>query len=277
MKASDIPVDSTSTVEDKIHVVEYFQPSDPLININPTRINVLWVNTDSGEIFTCTDNTPDNNQWIGNSGTVIKPAMPQPLDVFGDGSCIAQYKFENTLGDESGLYDLTGISYSFVSPGKYGSYCIQIPPSEYLTSSDMDWNVLSAGFAISTWFKPYASTDYNMEFFRLPTGDYTLLYTNDDVRFRLSWNGTYSDYINYQDKWFHYVFSYDGTNVNIYLDNSLVLSLARTISWSDPYPLRIGLRYWSASNHPNSYDVLDNYRVFNRSITTSEINTLFNE
>ena len=45
---------------------DYTKPSNPAIDANPTVPNAVWLNTTTGEIFHCTDNTPNNNVWVGN-------------------------------------------------------------------------------------------------------------------------------------------------------------------------------------------------------------------
>jgi|GEM_PF-3107823 len=57
------------------------EASNPLTTTNPTNIGDIWVNSQSGEIFTCTDNTTDTNVWEGTNGTTV-PA-PATASVFG--------------------------------------------------------------------------------------------------------------------------------------------------------------------------------------------------
>jgi len=46
--------------------------TDPSISINPTNTGATWKNKVTGEIFICTDNTADNNVWVGQLGDTIK-------------------------------------------------------------------------------------------------------------------------------------------------------------------------------------------------------------
>lgn len=54
-----------------IKAVEYRASSNPLVTTNPARVGALWVNSTSGEIFTCTDITANANRWSGTEGTII--------------------------------------------------------------------------------------------------------------------------------------------------------------------------------------------------------------
>ena len=42
--------------------------SDPTYNVNPADTGAEWHNTTSGQIFICTDNTANENIWIGQKG-----------------------------------------------------------------------------------------------------------------------------------------------------------------------------------------------------------------
>jgi len=57
----------------------YKQPSNPLTNTNPLNVYDQWINTDTGEIFKCLDNTTDANVWIGDYGTGVYDI---PIDDF---------------------------------------------------------------------------------------------------------------------------------------------------------------------------------------------------
>lgn len=46
---------------------DYALPSDPLATTNPILEGATWVNKATGEIFVCTDNTPNSNVWVGNN------------------------------------------------------------------------------------------------------------------------------------------------------------------------------------------------------------------
>lgn len=55
---------------------DYTETTNPLVTTNAT-LGASWRNTTSGEIFICTDNTTDENAWIGQLGTEINP-----LDIY---------------------------------------------------------------------------------------------------------------------------------------------------------------------------------------------------
>lgn len=48
-----------------------YLPRDPTANDNPTFIGKEFINTATGEIFVCTDNTIDANKWTGNISEIV--------------------------------------------------------------------------------------------------------------------------------------------------------------------------------------------------------------
>ncbi len=49
----------------------YINTVNPTIDVNPPIINMTWLNSTTGEIFVCTDNTANLNVWIGPvTGTI---------------------------------------------------------------------------------------------------------------------------------------------------------------------------------------------------------------
>jgi len=49
----------------------YISTSNPTIDVNPHILNMTWLNSVSGEIFVCTDNTIGANSWIGAFRTLV--------------------------------------------------------------------------------------------------------------------------------------------------------------------------------------------------------------
>jgi hypothetical protein len=49
----------------------YINTSNPTIDVNPPIINMTWLNSVTGAIFVCTDNTTGNNVWGRAGGSTI--------------------------------------------------------------------------------------------------------------------------------------------------------------------------------------------------------------
>ncbi len=52
---------------------DYTETTNPTITTN-SDLPATWINSTTGEIFVCTDNTTDDNYWVGTAGTVIQSA-----------------------------------------------------------------------------------------------------------------------------------------------------------------------------------------------------------
>lgn len=61
----------TMMTQDRMPVANYEYPQNPAIDTDPVSAPVSWLNTLTGEIFVCTDNTPGSNVWKGQMGTTI--------------------------------------------------------------------------------------------------------------------------------------------------------------------------------------------------------------
>jgi len=87
------------------HKIQYLSDSDPTISVNPDKVNVIWYNRKSGEIFICIDNTPNKNIWRGTSGKIIAPSTLSKFDFFEDGSTLLVCNFDGNVKDLGGKYN----------------------------------------------------------------------------------------------------------------------------------------------------------------------------
>ncbi|TEY00360.1 hypothetical protein [Campylobacter sp. US33a] len=58
---------------------EYKVGADPTDDVNPLKVGVTWVNTTTGEIFICIDNTENANVWLNKSKLDLE-SVEQALD-----------------------------------------------------------------------------------------------------------------------------------------------------------------------------------------------------
>ena len=73
--------------KEEIDSLDYNGFTEPAINTNPKDIGNFYKNKTTGELFVCTDNTPDKNRWIGQLGTVVAYfAIATPTDFTVEGS-----------------------------------------------------------------------------------------------------------------------------------------------------------------------------------------------
>lgn len=50
--------------------IDYLSTNNPATNTNPSKTNAIWVNSSTGIVFVCIDNTTNNNVWYGYSAWV---------------------------------------------------------------------------------------------------------------------------------------------------------------------------------------------------------------
>jgi len=77
---SSVPVPASSPSTEDGNII-YRDDNNPTIDVNPPQKGVLWVNTTTGEIFVCLDNTPNKNVWKGCYGTLIYPSEEPILEL----------------------------------------------------------------------------------------------------------------------------------------------------------------------------------------------------
>ena len=49
----------------------YINVVNPTVAVNPPILNMTWLNSVTGEIFVCIDNTIGSNVWVGQLGTSV--------------------------------------------------------------------------------------------------------------------------------------------------------------------------------------------------------------
>lgn len=66
--------------QDSMPIANYEYPTDPTPTTNPTRVPASWLNTVTGVVWVCTDNTTDANVWKGGfRGALVYNSAVQAL------------------------------------------------------------------------------------------------------------------------------------------------------------------------------------------------------
>jgi hypothetical protein len=75
--------------------------TDPKTNTNISNdeldMGIIWVNKISGEVFTCVDNSIDNNIWVGQLGTKIIP-MNLTIEGIESNGLVTHFNFDEMKG-----------------------------------------------------------------------------------------------------------------------------------------------------------------------------------
>ena len=207
------------------------------------------------------------------------------LQILGDSSCIAYYKMADAT-DESGSYNGTPTDVNFNVEGKFGN------AGDFNGSSSIinlgDHNVFSPSvnpLSFSLWIKK-STSDFNSIFSKGASGsyEYALFISGSGVIELQASTLTYSSNINlttsasYSDgNWHHVVAIYDPSgNFKIYVDGSQQATSSSSLSMGNSSnALIIGRKY------ENNVDIfngsIDEVRIFNKALSSTEIITLYNE
>ena len=97
---------------DYVDVVNPTKTTNPVLHSQTTG-NVIWLNSKTNELFTCIDNTPNNNKWKGNKGTTINYIeYPNPGEKgFGVGPAPEELSKKYNLTPLEGCFDRNSDNY----------------------------------------------------------------------------------------------------------------------------------------------------------------------
>jgi hypothetical protein len=202
---------------------------------------------------------------------------------------IAHYPFNGNANDASGNGNNGTVFGATLDIGRQylanTSYKFNKPSNDYISINSVGH--LST-ISISLWFKYSSNSNFGLiskSNFSSSQGDYNIIIAsypsgNDRVIFRIANNAVYqvlsSNTLNLNNNtWRHVVAICNGTILKLYVDYSDYNTVDAGVSITDVHSLiRIGQYYSSSfSLKGNIADV----RIYNRELTLSEINLLYNE
>ena len=203
------------------------------------------------------------------------------LQVLGDTSCIATYRFENDEVDLSGNYNGTGTAIQYAA-GRYGQSASFNGSSSFINPNG-DWGVNGdSSHSVSFWVNFNSSADQH--FYGI--GDTSTAFTHTSLIIDSSLGRVYHDNNGNADilatslglstgQWYHFVLTYNSSDdgIELYINNVSKGTATRTLNVTGDAV--IGRRPYYASNYLNAD--LDQFRVFNKEISAAEVTTLYNE
>ena len=215
------------------------------------------------------------------------------VDPFDDDSGVALYRFNGDANDDSGNYN--GVSYGGAFNTGVYDRCFQVTNS---MSDRIEPNLASVfdiltEFTISGWYRKDTTTTNEYKVLFWATDDLNsgtnfirvMTYaTSDTLLGNLSSEGVskyaiisgLDAYAN--NTWHHCTFTFDGTLFKSYLNGNLI----QVTEWTGTTIDLSGSTIFRIGNTPrtDAYAVsnsIDQLRIFNRALTESEINTLYQE
>jgi len=222
----------------------------------------------------------------------------ETLQVLGDSSCIATYRFENNEDDLSGNYDGTGVNVQYAA-GRYGqaadfngsSSNVELPTGSPFNDSDTIKSISAWVKADTTSSRVYpfsiGSTTTDNQFFNFGyLGD-----SNNILVFMRNGSNSNQAYhsasTTTDTNWHHIVVQTTGSAVEIYLDGESK-SVSSTYAGSGSASSWISYINYTGTVRANigtnaSFDPqysngkIDQVRFFNKALSASEVTTLYNE
>ena len=223
---------------------------------------------------------------FNSSGTFsvggIKTYTHNTLDVFGDSSCIALYNLDGNANDTGGNYNGTAsnVTYaqSYINNGGVFNGSSSV--------IDLGQRLLGGTHSASAWVKTSATGARQVIIGNAYDGStYGLsVFIETDNILYLQWSHSNS-WINVVDStvnrvndgsWHHIAYFISAGSQKLYVDGAEVASgtTSSTAQNNTTAPTRIG-RNWDASGYFNGS--IDQVRIFNKALSTSEIATLYAE
>ena len=203
------------------------------------------------------------------------------LQVLGDTSCIATYRFENNEDDKSGNYNGTGNSIQYAA-GRYGQSASFNGTDSVVTGTAQN---VGSSFSISAWIYPASYGEHNVfnlwesssDLFQFGLDDLTNQKLSIAAKSSNTWYvyRTTASPIVSLNQWYHIVVNRSSSDLKIYV-NGTFLESANNFYAKTYNTFNIGA---GKSTSTNSFfdGKIDQVRVFNKTLSASEVTTLYNE
>jgi hypothetical protein len=212
------------------------------------------------------------------------------LQVLGDSSCVATYRFENDETDLSGNYDGTGNEIQYAA-GRYGQAASFNGSSSYISGLPTLTNPSGSSFSVSLWVNTN-STDKNIfggvvdepveydSIFRIRVNSSGQAFTDyrpsqEAVISTVEINGSTSIS---DGNWHHIVSIVTDSQIKLYVDGSEASNSPKSITGTTNVTNAV---IGALNNRGTIQDYLDGkidqVRIFNKALSASEVTTLYQE
>jgi hypothetical protein len=260
--------------------------SNPTITEN-TFVGDKIINSETGEIFICTDATTDKNEWSGQKGTLVSLYHYGKFDFFNDNSSVALYEFNpGALGiDTGGQYNMSTVSGMSSSAGIIGNGGVYGTGGYMKNGSGMNNNKV---ITVSIWFNKNNGSDNGVLW---SSGKHSngsnrrsIIISSSNTLNTAGHNqeyGSADEYTFLTNTWYHICISTNKVYINGVFHSSLSAYVSPT---NDTYGFYIGANgsydygYIGSETYGKPWDgQLDQLRVFDREITAEEAMALYLE
>ena len=195
-----------------------------------------------------------------------------------DISLLAYWKLDGNANDETGVNNGTVNGATITNKGRFGQTYEFDGVNDYINVSNGNSLSISGNISIFTWIYPLASPDETRGVVTKSDYDYVLAIRTNKVRVILrgttcSWQNSVSTFN--LNEWSSIGFTYNGTHLTHYINGVGDTPIACTGNINtQSKDLDIG-RYALGSTYFNG--TIDEIRIYNRSLSASEVLELYNE
>ena len=225
----------------------------------------------------------------GGGATPAPSCTTDTLQILGDTSCKAYYKMSDAT-DESGNFDGTPTNVNFNVQGKFGNAgyfpsgnsevqtTLTTNYSNVTLSAWVKYSTLPNGGADGTIIqKGFYTSGSNTQYLHLRYESYNNIGFTFAVRNNSAYNSQAIASVTATiGIWYHIVGILDSSgNAQIYVNGGAGTGITGAPSMTNSNPIRIGGQDATQSNKGDV--AIDQIRIFNKSLTSSEVTTLYNE
>ena len=210
------------------------------------------------------------------------------LDILGDGSCIATYQLDGNANDLSGNYSGTATNVSY-GVGEFDLAGVFNGSSSYVLVPDSPALRLTGDYTISFWFKTNSigaiqrlinkdnANDFSGGWALVLEPDSSITWCHNDGSNNQNWNTGVSITAN---TWYYVTAIYSDSNNlrSFYLNGNLQNSIATNTNIAAETDVMLFGAYGQSGplgQYFNGY--LDQVRIFNKALNSTEVTTLYNE
>jgi len=272
-------------------------PSGVTLNSSNGAISGTLPNITTDTTYSFSINASDGTNTIPRSFSIT--SIYNPADIFGDSSAKVYYTLDSDLVDSLGNATLSSNGGVTFAAGKIGNSAVFNGSSSYAYKNDVTILSGTSDRSYSLWaYINSGSTDRQL---LLGQGNFGTSNQNFDLEANSYHSGTISDSYGVHwwgnglkfdsapvlyNQWVHLVVTQSGGNINSTNTKLYVNGVAKTLSsasssnYSIPSSSRISLgarAYGSGADRDLFVNgKIDHVRMFNRVITQSEVNALYN-
>jgi len=223
-----------------------------------------------------------------STGSAAAGCTTDTLDIFGDSSCVALYGLNYDGSDASGNYDGNSTDVDFNAPGHIDYAANFNGSSSYVEIEDSTSLRLLGSYSISCWVKfNNVSSGLQRIIVKDNSNDYSggyALYANNSQVEIVHSNGSYNGFaVSGQfavGNWYHLVVTFNSSNNNLSLYNNTTLIGSTTTSGSLTASVdNLFFGTYGETTPGGQYlnGSLDQVRIFNKALSSSEVTTLYGE